>query len=179
MGLLTISITDPPPGESLAMDVLSVEYASQNFVASHPIEQAADVSDHIVRQLDELHVQAIVTDTPFVNSQLQPVGARLPTRIAQDFLDRAAAGTVALRIGGQPVRTRYALLSWSWRQDQLQRAIWSLRFREIRIARALSVRISVRAAPDTPAAPSEQDLGQQATKDGGTSLIGGLFGVGG
>ncbi len=177
--MLTLTITDATPPESFSFEVLDVEYTKQNLVTQHPVENFADVSDHIQRQLDELYLRVIVTDTPLSAAASPAAGSKSPIRAAEDFLERAALGTVSCAIVGRPTYPRTALLAWPWRQDKYGRAIFSLRLREVRIARALSVKIPPAASSSTAGVPSRQDLGQQSTGEVDGSILAGLAGLGG
>lgn len=160
--MLTITNVDREgPPESLSFEVLTINYSRTNLVTQHPVENVADVTDHIQRQLDEIRVTAIVTETPFGNIGDVPP-TKSPILTAEDFLERAAEGVCTLQIAGRPTVPSMALTAWPWQLDKVRRAVFALSFREVRIAQALNVLVPAIATPDTPGASSEQDAGEQA-----------------
>lgn len=176
--MITLFITDVSPVESFSFEVLDIEYVKENAVSSHPIENFTDVTDHIQRQLDELYVRVIVTNTP-LSAIDGTVGGKTAIRQAEDFLERAHAGVVAVAIVGRPLIPRMALLAWPWRQDKYGRAMIQLRLREVRIAKALTVKIPVAASSSRSAVPSQQNLGQQSPTEADVSILAGLGAIGG
>lgn len=176
-----VILEGPNAGDSIRLHARRFGFSSRNNVTSHPIEQGVAVSDHIQRQLDDVQIEVVVSDTSLPRGEPSDVmGTSTPVEAVLAFMERASRDLVAiLGIPGKPTLLDYALTEWPSQRDHIARATFTLGFREIRRALAQTVKIPPAAAPDTPAAPSEQELGPQAVVEQPASILSRFTGLGG
>lgn len=98
--LTKIALTDDE-GMFLEFEAtISTQHQGDAVVTEHPVEQGADVTDHIRRSPETLEINGVVSNTPLV------VLGRLNAERTSVVLDRARADAVALSVPGGDVRTR-------------------------------------------------------------------------
>jgi hypothetical protein len=158
----TITQADNPI-QSRTFDMLSADRGRSARVAEHPVESGIEVSDHIQVLADTFTVEAFVTDSP-----LGSVPVPLAVQSAIRFLEDCVGKRLTVAIGGEGTFANVALEGFSHRRTAVEGRAFSLHFRQIRIAQSLSVTIppSQPAAVAAAGAPTEADLGQQATAAG-------------
>lgn len=153
-------LTRTDTGETHTVDVARVDFGANARVTDHPVELGAEVTDHIQVQPLPFTVEALVSDSPRLSS---PVTLR-NTRMATTFFEGAVGKLCTVVLDGEGTFQSYALESCAHtRTSELGRS-YTLRFRQIRIASAVSVLLPPRlpAPVANVGQPTEQELGQQA-----------------
>lgn len=155
--MMTLTRTDT--GLSMSFEVARVSYTPSAVATSHPVELGAEVTDHVQVQGLQFGVDAIVTDSPLSTSLAAP-----SVEIARTFLEGALGQALTVTIDGEGVFSSCVLESFPHERTAALGRVFACRFRQIRIASAVSVPIPARVpAPAAAAgAPTEVPLGQQA-----------------
>jgi hypothetical protein len=158
----TITLVDNPL-RAMTFDVISVEFAPEASVTEHPVEQGFEVSDHIQVRAIRFTVEAWVTDSP-----LGTIPVPLAVQSAIAFLNGALGKLLTVAISGENTFQSMAIEGFVHRRTSEEGRGFSIRFKQIRVAQALSVMIppSQPAAVAAAGAPDETDQGQQATTTG-------------
>lgn len=156
-----MSITDTRTGATGVLDgVLRVDFSPEASVTDHPVELGAEVSDHVQIRPYRFVVDVVVTDTPRASS----LATLRTSAVAVTFLERMVGQLCNVVIDGEGAFTSYVLESAAHSRTIERGRVFTLRWREIRIASAVSVTIPPRLP--APAAqvtmPDGANLGQQA-----------------
>lgn len=145
--------------------VVSVDTSTDWSVTDHPVEEGVSVSDHVQRQPTEVTLSVVLTENP------TKVGGRVggPIHLQQSLewlRETADAGElvdIVTRRDG--VMQGFAITSLPFTMDRVARLAFPLTLREVRVAVATTVQITVEeTASDTATgAPDEVDVGEQST----------------
>ena len=158
-----IGITLTSTGEFAQYDVMRVDFSPEALVTEHPVELGAEVSDHVQQRPLRFTVEAMVTGSP-----LSPVPVPSAIDQAVGFFERALGQLGTVLIDGEGTFPTTILEGYNHSRTAVAGRVFSLRFKQVRIASALSVPIPPRLPAPVAAAgaPTEQPLGQQATTPG-------------
>lgn len=147
--------------------VTSISFAPSWTVTDHPVETGAAVSDHVQKQPETITLTCIITENPVKIGGV--IGGRIRLRALTQFLrDTADArqfvDIVTRRLG---VFRNYVITRAPHVIDKVARLQFDLELREIRLATAGTVLISVDDV-DTEGdvwagVPDELDVGEQGT----------------
>jgi hypothetical protein len=158
-------LTILPVGSILTMTfpLLRVDFAPEASVTEHPIELGAEVSDHVQQRSDRFTAEVYVTDSPAGSAPTQP-----RVQVALAFLKNAIGKLLTVVLDGEGTFSSYVLEGYSHAKTTVEGRSIVLRFKQIRIASALSVTIppGVPAPVAAAGAPTEEGLGVQATTAG-------------
>ena len=146
------------PGVLFNFPVISVDYTPEAAITEHPVEFGAGVADHIQVKPLRFVIETMITASPTI-----PTPGVVDLAIA--FLEQAQGKILNITIDGEGIFNSYALESWPHRLTVLQGRAFSLRFKQVRIATAISIIIPPRLPAPVAAtgAATEQGLGQQPT----------------
>lgn len=156
MRLCTVTIPELP-GLLYAFPVVRVDFSPEAQVTEHPVEVGAEVADHVQVRPLRFTVETFVTASPAV-----PLPGNV--ELALTFLEQAQGKVLVVVIDGEGTFTNYVLEAWPHSVTVLDGRAFSLRFKQIRLASAISVTIPARMPAPVAAvgAPTEAPLGQQA-----------------
>jgi hypothetical protein len=148
------------PLRTLTMDMLSADFGPEASVTEHPVELGSEVSDHVQIKALRFSVEAWVTESP-----LSAIPAILAVQSAVSFLNSVIGQLLVVSVSGEGTFSSMLLESFSHHRSSVEGRGFGLRFKQLRIASALSVKIppGVPAAAAAVGAPTELPLGQQAT----------------
>jgi hypothetical protein len=156
----TIILTDPPL--SMTFPYTRVDFAPEASVTEHPVELGGKVSDHIQARPTRFVVDAIVTNSP---RSVAMLGQPPNVNAALAFLSACVGKLLTVILDGEGTFDSMALEGFPHSRTAVEGRPISLRFKEVRLATALSVTVppSVPAPVAAAGAPTEAPLGQQAT----------------
>lgn len=165
---MKIQLTNTETFASLLLDVLRVDFSPEALVTEHPIELGANVTDHTQVRPYRFAVEAIVTASP-----RGVVPAPTALQVATSYLEGAVGQLLNVVIDGVGTFNNYTLEACPYSVTSRQSRVFSLRFKQIRIAASVSVTIPPRlpAPVASTGAPSAQGLGQQAAVAAPESLL--------
>jgi hypothetical protein len=148
-------------GDFALVNLTRANFAPQASVTEHPVELGSEVTDHVQKRPLPFDAEVFVSDSPLVNS---PVTLR-NTREATAFFEGSVGELCNVTIDGEGVFNNYVLEGVLHSRTQQGGRSYTLRFKQLRIASALSVQIPARqpAPVAEVGAPTEVPLGQQAT----------------
>lgn len=138
-------------------------------VTTHPVEKGVSISDHVQRQPITMTIECVLTEN--VPKVAGAVGGRTHVKEQLDWLretaesDNPLVDVVTLRDG---VYTGLAISSIPSEFDRVSRVQFTLELKEIRVATATTILISVEDIDEedtatASSAPDEVDVGEQAT----------------
>lgn len=164
--MITITLLDPAslaPTPDVAFFAFSrVDYGPEATATEHPVEVGVAVTDHVQIRPLRLTVEVYVTASP--------LGTAVPFAVedAIGFLERALGRACTLVIPKEGSFSPFVLEAAPHSRTAVEGRPFSLRFKQIRIAQAISVPIPPRQpAPVAQAGgPSEADLGESAPEEG-------------
>lgn len=180
---ITITVLDAaslaPTPEIGRFDVISVDYGPEAVATEHPVELGVEVTDHVQKKALRLVTEVFVTASP--------LGLGVPVPLAIDdaigFFERALGQICTLVIDGEGTFSPMVLEAAPHTRSAVAGRGFSLRWKQIRIASAISVTIPPRMPAPVAAvgAPTEADLGEcSTTEDVPTSkLLGAQLAAGG
>jgi len=158
-------------GEGLTFDASPSRTYRKNYnVTDHPVEEGADVTDHVQQLPLEYTVTGIVSGTPFESAQ--NADSEFRTLEALEFLEQTAdAGEVVTVLDDRLGLIQDVVIASVPTQVDVQRRLqFEVKFRRVVFAEAQRVEIP----PDQPdpvaqaSAPDEQDVGSQPTQEPGS-----------
>lgn len=143
---------------SQAFEVIAISYTQSAIVTEHPIELGAEVSDHV-----QPRSRAFTADLIVPSSPTGVVPTPFAVQQALSFLDAAIGQRLTVSIPGDRVYSNMVIASSTHRLVGTPDRRFSISFRQVRIALAISVNVP----PFVPAAGSSgvsslQDHGQQS-----------------
>lgn len=166
-------------GETWRPDaVISVDLSPSWSITDHPVEDGVTVSDHIQRQPQSITIVCIVTEN--IPDDGGALGGVSHLREQTEWLLETANGgrLVDIVTTKRGVFSGYAIQAAPHAIDNVSRLQFSLQLREIRVATATIVFITVEDVGDytdedadvatATSAPDEVDTGEQATTDTST-----------
>lgn len=156
-------VTRNDTGQTMNFPMLRVDFAPEASATEHPVETGVTISDHIQIRPAHFTVEAYVTESP-LGVALVP----LAQASAIAFLKGCLGQLLTVIIDGEGTFFNMVLEGFPHSRTAVEGRPISLRFKEIRIATALSVQIppGVPAPVAAAGAPTELDLGQQSTTAG-------------
>lgn len=160
MMYITLTEGTTQEGPEQAFDYTRIEFIDEASVTEHPVETGAVVSDHVQRRPRRFVADLFVTSSP-----LSPVEVPFAINRAAIFLAQAIGQRAEVYIEGEETFRDVVLESVSHARTASGGRAFVCRFRQIRIAQAMSVPIPARVPAPVAAvgAPTEAALGQQAT----------------
>lgn len=143
---------------------ISESYNPTVTATDHPIEEGADVTDHVRLTPESFSITVLETESPFAPAEGSVVAGEQRLRDALDFLrgsQRKLLSVVTTRNG---TFTNCVLLNFSHSFDNKRRLQFEFSFKQLRIAKALSVLIPPKiVAPAVKSgAPTQAQLQSQA-----------------
>lgn len=155
-------------GEYLAFDGANDEGDDQPITSTdHPIAQYARVTDHVQRGPRVRRVTAWITESPFAPSDNTGMIAG-PERVfrAMRFLDGCVGQRLSLGTTRDGILDDYILIGYPSTVTQARERVFSLAFRRIVLARAVSVALPARRLPPVSASKlgSKAELGPKTPK---------------
>lgn len=145
--------------------VVAVNVSKVWTVTDHPVEDGVVVSDHVQRQPDTVVISCVVTENPTKIGSVVGGPVHLQQKLAwlQETADAGQLVDIVTRRLG--VFKGYAITGVPLLLDRVSRLAFDLTLREIRVATATTVQITVDkvAADVATGAPDEVDAGEQAT----------------
>lgn len=165
---MKIQITNTETFAVLFLDVLRVDFSPEASITEHPVEIGANVTDHTQVRPYRFTVEAIATASP-----RGVVPAPLAIDNAIMFLEGALGKLVTAVIDGVGTFTSYTIEAFPYSVTTRKARVFSIRFKQIRIASSVTVTIPPRTPAPVAAtgAPSAQGLGQQAAVAAPESLL--------
>lgn len=153
-----IVITIQLLGLSQEFPVLRADFSPEAVVTEHPVEFGAEVTDHVQQRPLRFSVDTLVTESPL----LAPVPGAL--ELAEQFFEQAMGQLLTVTIPGKGTYINCVLEAYPSSITNRRARAFTLRFRQVRIASAVSVAIPARTPAPVAAAgaPTEAPLGQQA-----------------
>lgn len=135
-----------------------VDFANEASVTEHPVELGGEVTDHVQVRAPRMTVEAFVTSSPLI------IPSPFAIETARTFLEAAIGQLATLTIPGEGVFSSYVLEAFTHSRTMAEGRSFTLRFRHVRIAAALSVTIPARMPAPVAAvgAPTEVARGQQS-----------------
>lgn len=164
-----ITITATTTGAFAICDLLRVDFSPEASVTEHPVELGAEVTDHVQTRPLRFTAEVFVSDSP----RLASLVTLRNTRAATLFFESLLGQLCNVVIADEGTFTSFVLEGCPHaRSAQLGRT-YSLRFRQVRIALAVSVLIPARLPAPIAAvgAPTEVDTGQQAAGAAGAAPV--------
>jgi hypothetical protein len=160
---MSCTITIPSTGEIGSFDFLRVDYVLEARATTHPVELGAEVTDHVQVLPLKMVVEVFVTASP-----LSTIPDPFAIEDAVGFFERAVGQVATIVIDGEGSFSSMVLEGAPHSRTAESGRAFSLSFRNIRIASALSVTIPPRQPAPVAAvgAPTEAPLGQQSTTPG-------------
>jgi hypothetical protein len=146
--------------------VVAINVGQEWQITDHPVEQGVVVTDHVQVQPTEITITCVVSENP-IRAGGGTVGGqvRLQERMRwlRETADEAELVDIVTRRMG--VFTGYAIRSVPYVLDRVSRLRFDLQLRQLRVATATTVLITVDQVADDVAtgAPDEVDTGEQAT----------------
>ena len=179
-----IVIIDLLPALTQTFEVIRVDFAPAALVTEHPVEIGAEVTDHV-----QIRPQAFAAEVMISASPVGIVPAVFPVQRALDFLEQAQGKLLTVDIPGEGLFLSMVLEGWPHALSLGADRSFVLRFKQIRVASALSVLIPPRLPSPIAevGAPDAIDAGQQAATpgvppsallsigEGATTAIGGVL----
>jgi|SRR5688572_15106431 len=157
--MMTMQSTDPLlPLPPMIVNVSRVDFSPEASVTEHPVELGAAVTDHVQVRPTRFTVEVPVTDTPMATS-LSPLGVE-PVRA---FLEAVIGHPMTVTVDGEGTFPNCVLEAFPHTRTAEGGRVFACRFRQIRIAMAISVPIPARLPAPVAAvgAPTEVPLGVQ------------------
>lgn len=153
-------------GLSHTFPVVRADFSPEALVTEHPVEFGSEVTDHIQVRPLRFVVETQVTASPTI-----PFPGNVEAALS--FLELAQGKLLTVTIDGEGVFSSYALEAWPYSVTVLDGRPFTMRFKQIRIASAISVTIPPRMPAPVAAvgAATEQGLGQGATVPLPTSTL--------
>lgn len=153
-------------GSTLALDaVVTVQFTFSVEVTDHPIEDGSVVSDHAIKQPVLITVDGVVTETP-IDADADTSGIQR-VQAALDWLDASVGKLIDVVTDRLGTYTDCLLTGWPTSIDGVRRLRIPIALKQVRIATAGSVTITVEATAggDAENAADEVDVGEQGTTD--------------
>jgi hypothetical protein len=153
-------------GLSMSFEFLRVDFTPEAVITEHPVEIGSEVTDHAQVRPERFTVEIYVSDSPIPRPTTVPVP--LSVDLARQFLEQCQGKLLTVQIDGEGIWNNCLLERWPHSRTIIAGRPFQLGIKQIRIANALSVLIPPRmpAPVAQVGAPTEQDLGQQATTAG-------------
>jgi len=154
-------ITVSTPGGFVGIcDLIRVDFGLEASVTEHPVEIGSEVTDHVQKRPVSFTAEAYVSDSPRASSTV----TLRNTRAATDFFEGLIGQLCTVVIASEGTFNNFVLESLSHSRSGVLGRAYTLRFKQIRMASALSVEIPPRlpAPVASVGAPTEQSTGQQA-----------------
>lgn len=149
------------PADVLTFDaILSARVSPVIDVTEHPVEDGQDVADHAQVRSLPMTITGIITATPL---SIKPAVA--PLEAAKSWFERNQGRLLTVIIPGAGIFSNCLLTRWGYVVDGLQRLVFDVGLKQVRLATPVSVLIAPRLpAPQVQVgAASAQDVGGQST----------------
>jgi Dit-like tail protein len=165
--MMTVTLLDPtsllPTPDFATFDFIHIEYSPEAVATEHPVEQGVAVTDHVQRRAYRFATEIMVTSSP-----LSVFPQPFAVEDAVGFVERAVGLPATIVIDGEGTFSPFILEGAPHSRTMSQGRPFVLRWKQLRIASALSVVIPPRmpAPVAQVGAPTEVNLGQQSSTPG-------------
>lgn len=151
--------------------VIAVNVSQDWQITDHPVEDGVVVTDHVQVQPNTITLSCVVSENP-TQDGASTLGGPVRLQERMRWLRESADGAELLDVVTRRMGTfrNYLIQGVPYALDRVSRLGFDLVLREVRIATATTVLITVDevASDVATGAPDEVDTGEQATTDTGT-----------
>ena len=121
---------------TMSFPIVRADFTPDSTATDHPVEFGVDVTDHVQIKPERFSVDVMVTESP-----LGYIPAFSAVQNARTFLKSAMGKLLIVDMGDDGYYTSVVLESFPNSRDTMNGRMFSLKFKEIRVALAISIQI--------------------------------------